>query len=65
MSDVIDVTRNVVDNNNITLLIVEFYVLLTVHLGIINDHLYTVTYTRCRTDTINSPDDGYMAARNM
>jgi len=28
-------------------------------------HLYTVTYTRCRIDTINSPDDGRMAARNM
>jgi hypothetical protein len=25
----------------------------------------TVTYTRCRIDTINSPDDGHMAARNM
>jgi len=30
-----------------------------------NGHLYTVTYTRCRTDTINSPGDGNMAARNM
>jgi len=30
-----------------------------------NGHLYTVTYTRCRIDTINSPDDGNMAARNM
>jgi hypothetical protein len=28
-------------------------------------HLYRVTYTRCRTDTINFPDDGQMAARNM
>ena len=28
-------------------------------------YLYRVTYTRCRIDTINSPDDGYMAARNM
>ena len=28
-------------------------------------HLYRVTYTRCRIDTINSPDDGQMAARNM
>jgi len=26
---------------------------------------YRVTYTRCRIDTINSPDDGHMAARNM
>jgi hypothetical protein len=24
-----------------------------------------VTYTRRRIDTINSPDDGHMAARNM
>jgi len=24
-----------------------------------------VTYTRCHTDTINSPDDGHMAAQNM
>jgi hypothetical protein len=24
-----------------------------------------VTYTRCRIDTITSPDDGHMAARNM
>jgi len=28
-------------------------------------HLYRVTYTRCRTDTIKSPDDGHMVARNM
>ena len=27
--------------------------------------LYRVTYTRCHIDTINSPDDGHMAARNM
>jgi len=31
----------------------------------LNGHLYRVTYTRCRTDTTNSPDDGHMAARNM
>jgi len=30
-----------------------------------NGHLYGVTYTRYRIDTINSPDDGHMAARNM
>ena len=30
-----------------------------------NGHLYRVVHTRCRIDTINSPDDGYMAARNM
>jgi hypothetical protein len=29
-----------------------------------NGHLYRVTYTKCRIDTINSPDDGHMAARN-
>jgi len=28
-------------------------------------HLHRVTYTRCRIDTNNSPDDGNMAARNM
>ena len=28
-------------------------------------HIYRVTYTRCRIDTINSPVDGHMAARNM
>jgi hypothetical protein len=30
-----------------------------------NGHLYRVTHTRCRIDTINSPDDGHMAARNI
>jgi len=30
-----------------------------------NGHLYRVTYTRCRIGTINSPDDGHVAARNM
>jgi len=24
-----------------------------------------MTYTRCHIDTISSPDDGHMAARNM
>ena len=24
-----------------------------------------MTYTRCRIDTVNSPDDGHMAVRNM
>jgi len=28
-------------------------------------HLHTVTCTRCRIDTINSPDDKHMSARNM
>ena len=31
----------------------------------LNGHLYGVIYTRCRIDTINSSDDGRMAARNM
>jgi len=30
-----------------------------------NDHLYRLTHTRCFIDTINSPDDGHMAVRNM
>jgi len=28
-------------------------------------HLHRVTYTRCRIDTIDSPDDGHTAVRNM
>jgi len=28
-------------------------------------HLHRVTYIRCRIDTINSPDDGHMVARNV
>ena len=28
-------------------------------------HLHRVTYTRYRIDTIDSPDDEHMAARNM
>ena len=28
-------------------------------------HLHRVTYTRCRTDTIDSPDDGHITVRNM
>ena len=28
-------------------------------------HLHTVTYTICRIDTINYPDDGHIAVRNM
>ena len=31
----------------------------------INSHLQRVTYTGCHIDTINSPDDRHMAARNM
>jgi hypothetical protein len=36
-----------------------------VHTCTPNGHLYRVIYTRCRIDTINSFDDGHMAARNM
>jgi len=28
-------------------------------------YTYRVTYTRCRIDTINSPEGGHMAAQNM
>ena len=28
-------------------------------------YLHRVKYTRCRIDTINSSDDGYIAVRNM
>jgi hypothetical protein len=31
----------------------------------LDGHLHTVTYTRCRIDTINSPDDEHMSAGNM
>jgi len=30
-----------------------------------DSHLHRVTYTRCHIDTINSPDDEHMSARNM
>jgi len=30
-----------------------------------DDHQRRVTYTRCRIDTINSPDYKHMCARNM
>jgi len=30
-----------------------------------DSHLYRLTYTGCRIDTINAPDDGHMAAWNM
>jgi hypothetical protein len=36
-----------------------------VHTCIPDGHLHRVTYTRCRIDTINSPDDGHIAVRNM
>jgi len=28
-------------------------------------HLHRVTYTRCRTDTTDSPDDGHITVRNV
>jgi len=28
-------------------------------------HVHRVTYTRCRIDTVDSPDDEHMSARNM
>ena len=28
-------------------------------------HLHRLTYTKCHIDTINSPNDGHMAVRNM
>jgi len=31
----------------------------------LDGHLHRVTYTRCRIDTIDSPDDGHRGARNM
>jgi hypothetical protein len=31
----------------------------------LNGHLYRVTYTSCRIDTIISPDDGHVAAQNV
>ena len=32
---------------------------------ILDGHLHRVTYTRCRIDTIDSPDDEHMSARNV
>jgi hypothetical protein len=31
----------------------------------LDGHLHTVTYTKCRINTINSPDDEHRDARNM
>jgi hypothetical protein len=44
-----------------------FFVLLTVYLitCIPRDHLHRVTYTGDRIDTIDSPDDEHLFARNM
>ena len=30
-----------------------------------DEHPHRVTYTRYRIDTVNSPDDGHMVARNL
>ena len=30
-----------------------------------DSHLHRVTYARCHIDTLDSPDDGHMVARNM
>jgi len=37
----------------------------SMHTCVPDGHLHSVTYTRCRIDTINSPDDEHMSARNM
>jgi len=34
-------------------------------LGIPDSHPHRVTNTKCRIDTVVSPDDGHMVARNM
>jgi len=31
----------------------------------LDGHLHIVTYTRCRVNTIGSPDDEHRGARNM
>ena len=36
-----------------------------VHITLQHSHLHTVTYTRGRIDTIDSPDDEHLVARNM
>ena len=37
----------------------------SIHTCIADGHLHIVTYARCRIDTIDSPDDVHMVARNM
>ena len=37
----------------------------TVQTCIPDCHLYRLTYTRCRINTIDSPDEEHLAARNM
>ena len=38
---------------------------LSIQTSIPDGHLHRVTYTGCRIDTIDSPDDEHCAARNM
>jgi len=38
---------------------------ISIHTCIPEGHLHIVTYARCRIDTIDSPDDEHMVARNM
>jgi len=52
---------------------VYHYMLVTVWYAVLDStqtciqdgHLHTVTYTKCRIDTIDSSDDEQMSARNM
>ena len=37
----------------------------SIHTSIPDGHLHRVTYARCRTDIIDSPDDKHMVAPNM
>jgi len=39
--------------------------LLFIQICVPDGHLHTVTYTRFRIDTVNSPDNGHIAVRNM
>jgi len=43
----------------VTLKTSDFFVILNY------SHVFIVTYTRCHSDTINSPDDVHIAVRNM
>jgi len=38
---------------------------ISIQTGTFDGHLHRVTYTRCRINTIDSPDDEHMGARNM
>ena len=37
----------------------------TIHTCIPDGHLHRIAYVKCRIDTIDSPDDEHMVARNM